>query len=223
MIKQITTKRKPPPNKLERLMAQGNWVKTELPDGRIVPHFTMPTPELQIQLDEALESWIKKQFKADGYERICATRREHPFHSELLRERIDALLGGFGSAFKTDECAEEARQEGYADIEKLAALRAARGISYDVAAARREEDELVECRRKSYIKRWAKAFESYRSMLRDPTYWRGTKLWMLVFPSDGPPLPDGPPPKPVFLDKRRPDRVVQLQDGRVNLYSKVAP
>jgi hypothetical protein len=222
MIKQITTKRKSTPNKLKRLMAQGNWVQTKLPDGRIVPHFTMPTPELQMQLDEALESWVKKQLKADGYERICATRREHPFHSELLRERIDALLGGFGSAFKTDESADEARQQGYAEIEKLAALKAARGTSYDVTAARRDEDERVECGRRSYIRRWAKGFEDYRSMLRDPSYWRGTSRYFIVFPMNGPPLPDGPPPKPVFMDKRHPDRVVQLQDGWVNLYSKVA-
>jgi hypothetical protein len=73
------------PRKLARLLAQ-------LPDGRTVPAFVMPSADLQKELDAALDSWIKQHLKANGWELLRATRREHPGHSELVRQRIDALV-----------------------------------------------------------------------------------------------------------------------------------
>jgi hypothetical protein len=83
--------------KLDRLLAQGEWIAVEI-DGMKVPYLKMPSPELQSALNGELDKKIKKHLKADGFELLHATRREHPFHSDLLRERIDelaALLGGF--------------------------------------------------------------------------------------------------------------------------------
>jgi hypothetical protein len=58
-------------------------------------------------------------------------------------------------------------------------------------------------------------------MLRDP-YWRSTKAYKAMFPPDGPALPEGSArPKPVYVNKRRPDLVLQLQDGAVNLWVKM--
>ena len=232
MIKQITTKRKSPPNKLERLMAQGNWVKTELPDGRIVPHFAMPTPELQLQLDEALESWVKKQLKADGYERICATRREHPFHTELFRERIDALATSehvflargpyhFDPKWNDPQYIEATRSDLYKLIgdPDMTIRDKARGV--EIPFTQYDADQIIEDHMKTFRAYWAAAISKYRDMLRDPAYWRGTKMWKLVFRSDGPPLPDQLP-KPVYVNKQCSDLVIQLQDSWVNLYSKVA-
>jgi hypothetical protein len=77
--------------KLDRLLEQGEWVALPM-DGNNPPcRFVMPTEELQSELEKELEKKIRKHLRDGGFERICATRRQHPFHSELLRERIDAL------------------------------------------------------------------------------------------------------------------------------------
>jgi hypothetical protein len=216
----IATKGKPA-TKLDRLLAQGEWVALPM-DGDNPPcRFVMPTPELQEELDDALAKRIRKHLKDGGFERICATRREHPFHNPLFIERMDELVGDCGSAFTTEESTEQARQESYADIEKLAVLKAASGTPYDVDAGKRKWDEYVERGRKDYIKRYAEGVETYRSMLREPLMWRGTRRYHIMFPPNGPALPNEPPPKPVYVSKQSPDRVVQLQDGFVNLYARV--
>jgi hypothetical protein len=206
--------------KLDRLRAQGHWDEIHL-EGKKVPHFAMPTAELQTELNEELEKKIRKRLRDDGFERICATRREHPFHSNLFRERMDDLVGDHGSAYKTEESTERARQETYTDIEKLAALKAASGTPYDVEAEKHKWDEHVERGRKDYVKRYAEGVETYRSMLREPLMWRGTRRYLIMFPPNGPALPNEPLPKPVYISKQSPDRVIQLQDGFVNLYAKV--
>jgi hypothetical protein len=192
-------------------------------DGRRAMYLKMPTPELQIELSEELEKKIKQRLKASGFERMCTTRREHPFHSSLLRERIDTLIyGEWGGAFRMDESAARARQEGHADIEKLAELKTASGTPYDADAAKQEWDAHVERGRKDYVKRWSKGIDTYRSMLREPLYWRGTSRYYIMFPLSGPALPDTPLPKPVYVSKRNPDLVIQLRDNFVDLYTQVA-
>ncbi len=78
------------PTKLDQLMVQGRFVVGEI-DGQKVPYFAMPTPELQIELSEESMKKIKKDLKANGYELLHATRREHPFHSAVLRKKVDKL------------------------------------------------------------------------------------------------------------------------------------
>jgi hypothetical protein len=183
--------------KLDRLLEQGEWIVLPM-DGSNPPfRLLMPTDELQAELEKELDKQIKKHLKDDGFERICATRREHPFHNSLFIERMDELVGDHGSAYKTEERTEEARQQGYADIEKLAALKAASGTPYDVEAEKQKWDEHVERGRKGYIKRYAEGVETYRSMLREPLYWRGTRRYYIMFPPNGPALPNEPLPKAV--------------------------
>ena len=83
-------KRQSKQTKLDRLLAQGTTIDVDV-DGRRAVYFKMPTAELQTELNEALDKSIKKRLKADGFELLHATRREHPFHSDILRERIDTL------------------------------------------------------------------------------------------------------------------------------------
>jgi hypothetical protein len=42
-----------------------------------VPYLKMPSPELQSALNGELDKKIKKHLKADGFELLHATRREH--------------------------------------------------------------------------------------------------------------------------------------------------
>jgi hypothetical protein len=101
------------PSKLDRLMTQGRWVEANL-DGYKLPYFAMPTPELQTELNEELEKKIRKQLKAAGFERICATRRDHPFHSAILRERVDILMDRYGNkTYRKPESIEAERQDLY--------------------------------------------------------------------------------------------------------------
>jgi hypothetical protein len=209
------------PTKRDRLREQGRWTTTKR-GGQKLPHFKMPTPELQAELNEELDKTIKKRLKAAGYERICATRREHPLHSSLFIRRMDQLVGGWGSAYKTEESTQATLQRDYADIEKLAAMKAASGTPYDVEAARRESEERAERGRKDYIKRYAEGVNTYRAMLREPLMWRGTTRYYTMFPPDGPALPDEPLPKPVYVNRERPDLVIQLLDANMNLYTQVA-
>lgn len=89
--------------KLDRLLEQGEWVALPM-DGNNPPcRFVMPTEELQSELEKELEKKIRKHLRDGGFERICATRRQHPFHSELLRERIDALASGFDPRINSEE------------------------------------------------------------------------------------------------------------------------
>lgn len=207
--------------KLNRLLEQGRWT-TAKRDRQKAPYFKMPTAELQSELVAELEKKIKKHLRDGGWEWICATRREHPFHNPLFIERMDELVGGHGSAYKSDESTQATLQRDYADIEKLAALKAASGTPYDAEAAKREWEEHAERGRKDYIRRYAEGVNIYRSMLREPLMWRGTRRYLTMFPQNGPPLPDEPLPKPVYVSKARPDLVIQLLDGNVNLYTKVA-
>ena len=85
-----SSKRQTKQTKLDRLLAQGTLIETDV-DGRRAVFLKMPTPELQSTLNEELEKKIKQRLKAGGFERVCATRRDHPFHSELLQKRIDDL------------------------------------------------------------------------------------------------------------------------------------
>jgi hypothetical protein len=200
--------------KLDRLLAQGEWIAVEI-DGMKVPYLKMPSPELQSALNGELDKKIKKHLKADGFELLHATRREHPFHSDLLRERIDelaALLGGHYDPTLEDEAEREKYAQTLRDIEaKFGGRSCEEQIAAHVARALRENRSA-----------WAKGFNKYRDALRDPLWWKGTYVDRAINPPDGAPLPDGPPPKPVYLNKERPGLVIQLQGSLVHLYTRVA-
>ena len=185
-----------------------------------------------MEFDEALESWIKKELKAHGYERICATRREHPFHSELLRERIDELATSeyifldrgpyyFDPKWNDPQYIEATRRDLYKLVgdPDMVIRDGARGI--EVPFTQYDADQIIEDYVKTFRAYWAAAFGKYRDMLRDPDFWRGAKMYKLVFPPDGPSLPDGPPPKPVFVSRQN-DIVLALQDGSVDLWIKAS-
>jgi hypothetical protein len=208
------------PTKLDRLLEQGEWLALPMDRNNPPCRFVMPTDELQAELEAELEKKIKKHLRDGGRECIFATRREHPLHNPMFIERMDELVGDHGSAYKTEESTEVTLRQDYADIEKLAAFKAASGTPYDAEAAKREWDERAERGRKDYVRRWAEGVNMYRSMLREPLYWRGTRRYNIMFPPNGPALPDEPLPKPVYVNKERPELVVSLQDGYVNMWVK---
>jgi len=182
-------------SKLERLRAQGTWVSVDIGEGQTVPYFALPTPELQSEWNETLESWIKKELKANGSELIHATRREHPFHSDLLRERIDELASVLSPDFNTD-------------LDR----QAVREIYEDLAQHLGPISEEKKSRRA-----WAEAFGKYRQFLRDPNWWSGTYVDRIINPKDGLPLPDGPPPKPVYVRQNH-DVILGLRGNVVELW-----
>jgi hypothetical protein len=207
-------KRQPKQTKLDLLLAQGTTIEADI-DGRRAVYFKMPTAELQTELNEALQKKIKQRLKAGGYERICATRRDHPFHSEFLRERIDHLadlLSGNHQEFSTEGRAEATRQDLHGLIEETK-NHIAPFTEHDIVA-------LVEKGRKDAVRAWASAIGECRAFLRDPTWWKGTYLDRALNPPDGPPLPDTPLPKPVYVSKRNPDLVLALENGFVNMWTR---
>jgi hypothetical protein len=211
-----SSKRQPKQTKLDLLLAQGTTIEADI-DGRRAVYFKMPTAELLTELNEELEKKIKKSLKAGAYERICATRRDHPFHSELLRERIDHSadeLSGDHREFSTDARAEATRQDLLGLIEDTK--------NHIVPMTEDDIDYVVDKGRKEALRAWARAVGQCREYLRDPKWWKGTYLDRTLNPPNGPPLPDNPLPKPVYVSKQRPDLVIQLQDEFVKLYTQVA-
>jgi hypothetical protein len=207
-------KRQPKQTKLDRILAQGTTIDVDI-DGRRAIFFKMPTAELQTELNEELDKSIKKRLKADGFERICATRREHPLQSELLRVRIDALAFGFDPRLNSEE--------GLADLRKeYDAMIGDPALTFQSCPFSQEDaDWFLAKHIKDALAAWAAGFENYRDMRKNAWYWRGTKAWDVIFPPDGPTLPDGQPPKPVWLNKQRHELVVQLRNIFVDLYLKV--
>jgi hypothetical protein len=209
------------PTKLDQLLVQGEWVAVQI-DGHTAPRrFVMPTPELQDELNKELEKRIRQHLKDGGFERICATRREHPFHSDLLRKRIDDLTDmlfhfdtqhPFDKAYLTEEGAEAARLNLYEFAEEMKNSR--------LPFTKHDADETVKKGVKDARRGWAAAFEKYRNMLRDLNWWKGTYLHRAIFPNDGPPLPDGPPPKPVYISKQS-ELVLSFNHGSVDLWVRV--
>jgi hypothetical protein len=204
--------------KLERLLEQGTWTTRKI-GRRKVPHLAMPTPELQRELGDALDSEIKKHLKKAGWERVCATQREYPLHSALLVDRIDDLTGFRGSPYLTDEGAEAARQLEYVDIEKAAE----RSTTYDVDAAKKGTADQIERARKNHIKHWSKQYGDFRNMLDNPLMWRATRRYYIMFPPNGSALSEtdvGPRPKPVYV-KEQSDLLIGFDGNCVNLWAKV--
>ncbi|MDE2284325.1 MAG: hypothetical protein KGK33_06895 [Hyphomicrobiales bacterium] len=196
----MTAKRQ---TKLERLRSQGTLVSVDIGGGQMVPYFSLPTPELQSEWNEALESWIKKDLKANGFKLIQATKREHPFHSEILRERIDELASVLSDDFKKELTHEEGiedERQCYRECYDQFAQHVAPNNGVTAAELR---DNTIDWQTEQVVQKnrraWAAAFNKYRNFLRDPNWWAGTYLDRIINPTDAAPLPDGPPPKPVFM------------------------
>jgi hypothetical protein len=215
---QVATVRKRQ-TKVDRLLAQGRLIEVDR-DGRKVPCLKMPTPELQ----NALEKSIKKHLKETGFERICATQRQHPFHSAILRERVDTLMETWGrKAYRTPEGIEAERQDLYEYARETQQQYPAPEDAWK-RFTERDADEIIAEGIKENSDRvlWAKAYEFSREILHDP-YWRSTKAYKVLMPPDGPSLPEGSNrPKPVYINKQRPEIVIQLRDEFVKLYARVS-
>jgi hypothetical protein len=199
--------------KLDRLLEQGQWVVTDV-DGLNIPYFAMPTPELQGELNEALNKKIKKHLKADGFELLHATRRDHPFYTAVLRDRIDDLasvVADFNKEYATDESIEATRLDLYGLIEDTK--------NYRVPFTEHDIEQMVEKGVKEARIAWASAVSKVRDYLRDPKWWKGTYLDRILNPAGGPPLPAKPLPKPVYVSKQS-EIVLSLEDGFVNLYAR---
>jgi hypothetical protein len=201
---------------LERLMAQGQWTETELPDGRKLPSFVMPTSELQIKLEDALEAKIRKRLKAAGYRRVCGPSREHPFHSDLLRERVDDLAEHLWPTELEPEFASEESIEALRECLRDSLIPGTKLVPVTEC----DVDAMIESGRTEFRRVWAKSFEKYRDMRKNDGYWRGTYPYQIMFPPEGPPLPDGPPPAAVYI-KGPTDLVMSLNDGAIALWVKV--
>jgi hypothetical protein len=210
------------PARLSRLLAQGTWIEGEI-DGQRIPYLAMPTTELRDELDEALESTIKRQLNKSGWERVCATERRHPFHSDVLRERMDALAQlvfvrgrHAGEALKFDP---RLATEELAEKERRSLKRyAAETKSDTIPFTKRDADIIVDRAIQDNKVCWSAAVGKYRSYLSDPAFWKGTYVGRTLFPAGQPEIPDGPLPKPVYLSRSVPDMVIALANGFVNLW-----
>jgi hypothetical protein len=209
-----SSKRQTKQTKVDRLLALGTMIEAEV-DGQRAVFLKMPTPELQDELNTELERKIKQRLKSSGFERLCATRREHPFHSHLLRERIDRLAD-LGSAdhrdYSTEARAEATRQDLLGHVEDTKDDDAYPFTLHDI-------DALEEKGRKETVRAWAFAIGLYREYLRDPKWHKGTYLERTLNPPDGPPLPNKLP-RPVYVSTRNPDLILALANGFVNMWTR---
>jgi hypothetical protein len=205
-------KRQSKQTKLDRLLAQGTTIDVDV-DGRRAVYFKMPTAELQTELNEALDKSIKKRLKADGFELLHATRREHPFHRDILRERIDTLadLSSEHRDYSTEARAEATRRDLLGLIEDTKNSLVS-FTEYDI-------EKVVERGRKEAVRAWSHAISLCREYLRDPKWHKGTYLERTLNPPDGPPLPSKLP-KPVYVSELNPDLVLALANGFVNMWMR---
>jgi hypothetical protein len=200
--------------KLDRLLEQGHCVVAYV-DRLKLPYFAMPTAALRSALNEELDKKIKKHLKAHGFELLHATRRDHPFYTAVLRERIDELasvVADFSKEYATDESTQATRHDLYGLIEDTK--------NYRVPFTEHDIERMVEKGVKEARLAWAKGVSKVRDYLRDPKWWKGTYLDRILNPAGSPPLPDNPLPKPVYTSKQS-EIVLSLQDGFVNLYARI--
>jgi hypothetical protein len=197
------SKRQTKQTKLDRLVAQGRWIVGEL-DGQKLPYFAMPSAELQRALHEELEKKIKKDLKADGFELLHATRRNHPAHSAALLKRVDKLASNITV---TDP------KSGVWSRLYLSPKEAWKQLT------ERHSDWPEGMRAFQLI--WAQAYNEFQELRRDELYWRGTSRYNAVFPQDGPSASEFARPKPIFF-KDGSEIAMSVADGFVKLYARVA-
>jgi hypothetical protein len=189
-------------SKLEALRAQGQWIEAE-------PYFALPKPELQSEWEDAVAKRIRGSLAAGGFRRVGAPNRDHPFHSDLLRTRVDALVACFPDYIReldTDKGRGKYRRS---------VLRADKEAGWPLDGI----DEHIESRIKMNLALWKEAFEQYRDIRNNP-FWRGTASYkQIMCPDDGPPLPDGPPPMPVYVSPTS-ELVLTVANGHVTLCAK---
>lgn len=168
----------------------------------------MSTDELDPKQQKKLEAKIRKRLNDSGWRRVGAPQRDHPFHSALLRNRVDEAAKAVDATFDASLFDPAGREEFTAVWQESERPRDDEGVA-------RWVESLVE----RYRRAWSKAFEWYRDVRKNPNYWRNSFMLEWFYPPKGPPLPDGPPPPPVYI--RRPtDMVISLRDGAVDLWVK---
>lgn len=202
--------------KLQGLMEQGAWIEGEI-EGQKVLYFLMPTTRLQEELDEAIETAIKKYLKLNDWERVCATERRHPFHSDVLRERID----GRDRAYLTEENTKQTRRNLMRQVSYSSKHDTYKpgSIGSIVPFSKEDVELIVERGVKEARQHWAASYNEWADFQRNPTFYRGTYVERMFCPEGEPPIPDGPRPKPVFISKQTPDIVICVAGGFVNLWT----
>ena len=206
-------------SKLESLRSLGAWTEIELPNGHKVPYLAMPTPALQCEWNEALDKRVRTHLKAGGFTRVCAPQRDHPLHSDILRARVDELAAGYpGYARGIDT--DNGRAKYRMDVRR--ANKEDGHMAHVLPIGADEMDALIESHLKTNLALWRDAFEQYRDIRNNPAYWQHTNSYKRIMcPDDGPPLPDGPPPPPVYV-RENADIVLSVKDGFVSLWVKQA-
>ena len=205
--------------KVTRLLERGTWIEGDV-GGQRVPYFLMPTSELQEELNDALDGAIKKHLKQNGWERVCATERRHPFHSEILRDRID----GRDRSYLTEENTKKTRrklmgQVYYSRKHDVAPTRSSLPDTF-YTFTKEDVDAIVDLGVKEARQRWAANYNKWADFQRNPTFYQGTYVERIFCPPGALPIPDGPRPKPVFISKQTPDIVIRVADGFVKLWTK---
>jgi hypothetical protein len=210
-----TTKSKRMSN-LERLRAQGHLIEVEIGDGQKVPYFKMPTAELQTEFNKDLDKKIRKDLKAAGYELIYANRRDHPLHSEILRDRIDCMT--LHRDYRNKEAIKKTRRA----LNEYAREARTRYPADDYHQLTKHDiDADIESGIKRLYAEWPRAYDIYRDMKRDEQYWRNTRSYKnIMSPTDGPPIPDETFPKPVYVNKDKPDIFLAVRNGLVDLWTR---
>ena len=215
--------------KLDRLLTQGTWLACEI-DGQNVPYFKMPDATLQKELQSALDTYIKKTLKAGGWRKVHATEYEHPFYTDLLRERMNALAeqmsvpkpnGQWGDCRFDPELLTE---EGAAKAVR-SRVRERFKIGGEVIKTSKVAAEVYVARDVKEAKAcWSAAVNKWRSMIADPKFYDGTYVQRALAPNGEPKFTDKPP-KPVYTNKANPTLIVSLEHtpGWVDLWERAAP
>jgi hypothetical protein len=178
-VKRPPPKRKRPSKLIDSLMAQGTWVETVLPDGRKVPYFEMPTPELQSELNDTLDKRVRTHLKASGFNRVCAPQRYHPLHSDILIARVDALAAG-SPGYDSGIDTEKGRAKFRRDVRR--ATKEDSHMAHVLPIGAGEMAALIESQIKTNLALWKGAFEHYRDIRNNPAYWQNTNTYKRDLP-----------------------------------------
>jgi hypothetical protein len=157
---------------------------------------------------------------AAGFRCITVDNRSHPFHSPMLRERLDKLahyisFGQFDAACFTDEGAR---------IQARAALREWYWFDQTLIAlwSDKQIDDLAEELQERSRRCWSTAYGKYRGMVDNPAKRkRAFRQSEILFPTNAPPVPDGPQPDAVYVNKAG-DRALTVKAGNVEIWFRVS-
>lgn len=179
-------------------------------------------PALKDVPTDTLEKRTKDHLKKAGFAKVHATRREHPFHDPSFRARVDECVNiyqGVNPLYCIEAYCEAERKQRHEDADKMAFFYQERGQPFDVEAEKKQADDQVVKLRHRAERAWAKEVNTYRGMLRDPSYWGGTKRYhIMTYQAEF-----EPPPPAVYVCDQNPGIVLLLKDnGSFDVYSRIS-